>query len=107
MTIDGLSKEALRLAPEARADLARELVSSLDELGDAQVDKLWLEEAVRRDTELDSGSAGSSRVEEVIARGRARERLRPRAMSEDVRYCAICFVTPCTSAKNALEATVS
>ena len=40
MTIDRLSKEALRLAPEARADLARELVSSLDELGDAQVDKL-------------------------------------------------------------------
>ena len=72
MTIDELAKEAMSLAPEARANLASQLLSSLDELSDSEVERLWVEEAVRRDAELDSGSAKSSPVEDVIARARAR-----------------------------------
>jgi hypothetical protein len=62
----------MRLAPEARAHLASQLIRSLDDLSDSEVERLWLEEAVRRDAELDSGSAGSRRVVVVIARARAR-----------------------------------
>ncbi len=72
MTLEELEKEAMRLAPEARAHLASRLISSLDDLSDSEVERLWLEEVVRRDSELDSGSAGSSPVEDVIARARAR-----------------------------------
>jgi predicted transposase YdaD len=72
MTIDELAKEAMSLAPEARANLASQLLSSLDELSDSEAERLWVEEAVRRDAELDSGSAKSSPVEDVIARARAR-----------------------------------
>ena len=72
MTIEELEKEAMRLAPEARAHLASQLISSLDDISDSQIERLWLEEAVRRDAELDAGSVGSSPVGDVIARARAR-----------------------------------
>jgi len=72
MTIEELEKEAMRLAPEARAHLASQLISSLDDLSDSEVEGLWLDGAVRRDAELDSGSAGSSPVAAAIARARAR-----------------------------------
>jgi hypothetical protein len=72
MTLEELEKEAMRLAPEARAHLASRLISSLDDLSDSEVERQWLEEAVRPDAELDSGSAGSRPVEDVIARARAR-----------------------------------
>lgn len=71
MTIDELEKEAMSLTPEARAHLASQLLNSLDELSDAEVERLWVAEAVRRDAELDSGLASSSSVEDVIARARA------------------------------------
>ena len=38
MTVDELKAAALRLAPQARADLARELLSSLDELSEAETE---------------------------------------------------------------------
>jgi len=73
MTIDELETEAMRPAPEARTHLASRLISGLDELSDSEVERMWLEEAVRPDAELDSGSASSSPVEDVIARARARK----------------------------------
>lgn len=57
MTIEELKKEALRLAPEGRVSLARELLSSLDSLNDSEIEQLWIEEAIRRDKELESGAA--------------------------------------------------
>ena len=47
VTIDELKREALQLDPETRADLAHVLLNSLDTLSDAQVERLWLEEAAR------------------------------------------------------------
>lgn len=74
MTIDDLKKEALRLAPEGRASLARELLSSLDSLSEVEIEKLWMEEAARRDEELSSGTAGASPADEVLDRARARRK---------------------------------
>ncbi len=72
MTIEELKAEALRLTPEERAALASELLESLDNLSDAEVEKLWVEEAIRRDAELDSGSAQVIPAPEVFASARAR-----------------------------------
>jgi hypothetical protein len=71
MTIDRLKAEALRLDPEARADLARELLASLDGLSGAEVEKLWIDEAIRRDEERDSGAARAYPADEVLDRARA------------------------------------
>ena len=72
MTADELKTQALQLDPQARADLARELLSSLDALSEAEVEQLWLEEASRRDRELDAGTLEAIPAEEVLARAKAR-----------------------------------
>ncbi len=74
MTIDELKAEALRLNPEERAELASELLVSLDNLSEAEVGKLWIDEAVRREAELDSGTARAIPAAEVFAAARARLR---------------------------------
>ncbi len=72
MGVDELKAEALRLSPEARAYLVRELLASLDEMGKDEVEKLWIDEAIRRDEELDKGTAHAHPADEVLARVRAR-----------------------------------
>lgn len=72
MTIEELKREALRLDPETRAELAHALLSSLDTLSDAEIERLWIDEAARRDAELDSGAASSSPAQDVLARARSR-----------------------------------
>jgi len=72
MTKEEVLREALRLEPSTRARLARELLDSLDALSDAEIEQLWLEEAARRDVELDEGTASSSPASEVLARARER-----------------------------------
>lgn len=74
MTIEELKKEALRLGPEGRADLARELLSSLDSLSGAEIERLWVEEAKRRDKDLDDEAASASSADEVLDRARARRK---------------------------------
>ncbi len=72
MTVDELKAAALQLAPQARADLARELLNSLDGLSAAEIEQLWFEEAARRDRELDVGTVQSLPADEVLARAKAR-----------------------------------
>ncbi len=74
MSVEELKKEALRLTPEARANLARELLASLDAMNEAEIEKLWVDEAIRRNEELDSGSAHAYPADEVLARARARRK---------------------------------
>ena len=74
MSVDELKKEALRLNPEARAQLARELLASLDAMSETEIEKLWIDEAIRRDEELDSGKARVYPVDEVLARARSRRK---------------------------------
>jgi hypothetical protein len=74
MSIEEIKSEALRLSPEARAYLARELLASLDEMSEAEIEKLWVDEAIRRDEELDSGMARAYPADEVLARARVRRK---------------------------------
>ncbi len=74
MSIDDLRAEALKLAPESRALLARELLASLDTMNEEEIEHLWADEAIRRDNELDEGSAQAFPAEEVLARVRNRRK---------------------------------
>jgi hypothetical protein len=72
MSIEELKNEALRLSKESRAYLARELLTSLDDMSESEIEDLWLLEAVRRDEELDNGTVRSHPADEVFTRARAR-----------------------------------
>jgi hypothetical protein len=74
MNVEKIKAEALRLSSEARAYLARELLASLDTMSKAEIEKLWIEEAILRDKELDSGTARTYPADEVLARARARRK---------------------------------
>jgi putative addiction module component (TIGR02574 family) len=74
MNVERLKAEALRLSPEARVYLARELLASLDTMNEDEIEKLWIDEAIRRDVELDSGTARAYPADEVFARARARRK---------------------------------
>lgn len=74
MSVDDLKVEALKLGPESRALLARELLASLDNLSVAEVESLWIDEAIRRDEELDAGHVVAHSADEVIMRLRNRRR---------------------------------
>jgi len=72
MTIEQVETEALKLNPKARAELAEKLLKSLDDLSEEEIMRLWAEEAVRRDAELDSGTASMRDAEDVFKDARAR-----------------------------------
>ena len=54
MSTEQIERELLKLPAAERARLAERLIASLDE--DAEVNRAWIEEARRRDEELDSGA---------------------------------------------------
>lgn len=72
MTTKQVENEALKLKPEARAQLAEKLLRSLEDLSDEDIERLWAEEAVRRDAELDSGTATMRDAEDVFRDARTR-----------------------------------
>ena len=72
MTIEQVENEALKLTPKARAELAEKLLKSLEELSEEEIERLWAEEAVRRDAELDAGTASMRDAEDVFNDARAR-----------------------------------
>jgi hypothetical protein len=53
MTFREIRSAALELDLKARAKLAQDLLTSLEELSDGENAKLWAEEARRRDEQLD------------------------------------------------------
>ena len=55
MGLEELKSEALKLAPEARAKLAQIPLKSLEDLSEAEIERLWVEEAIHRDEEVDAG----------------------------------------------------
>ena len=67
----GLESKALSLPRRERARLAQRLISSLDPEVDADVEKLWLEEAERRLAELKSGKIAGIPAEKVIRKVRS------------------------------------
>ena len=72
MTITELKSIALGLPPEERAELASDLLLSLDSLSEQEIEHLWLEEASRRDAEIDAGTANLIPGDQVFAEARAR-----------------------------------
>ncbi len=72
--IESIQEAALRLQPAARVALTHALVESLATLSEAQVAELWLEEAERRDDEMESGRVVGIPGEEVFRRLYARYR---------------------------------
>ncbi|MFO1432127.1 MAG: addiction module protein [Candidatus Competibacteraceae bacterium] len=55
MDIETIRREALSLPVQERAQLAEQLLSSLDSLSEAEIEQLWFQEAARRAAELDQG----------------------------------------------------
>jgi len=64
-------REALSLPVETRAKLAEELLSSLDDLPEAQVEQLWFQEAARRAEEIDRGQARRIPADDVRRQAQA------------------------------------
>lgn len=67
--------EALKLEVDARAELAAELLASLDGPGDAGADTAWAKEIERRVAEVELGTAQLEPWDEVkrrVARGLGR-----------------------------------
>ena len=74
MTIDELKREALQLDPSTRASLARDLLESLDDLSEAEIEQLWLAEAERRHHQIISGAVETVSMEEALSKARAARR---------------------------------
>ncbi|MGH9639963.1 MAG: addiction module protein [Bryobacteraceae bacterium] len=71
MDINVLEQEVLKLPAEDRARLAHELLESLDNLPPPELDRLWVEEAARRATQIDAGEVELVSAEEVDRKARA------------------------------------
>jgi hypothetical protein len=71
MTVNGLRREALKLSATDGASMAHELLSSLESLSEAEVEEFWVEEALRRNAEIDAGLVVTVLADQVIAEARA------------------------------------
>jgi hypothetical protein len=74
MTVKNIEKKLLELNVKSRAKLANKLLSSLEELSETEIEKLWAEEALRRNEEI-SKSKVKLRPAEVVFKN-AREKLK-------------------------------
>ena len=71
-TLEKVRFEALNLSESERAELAHNLVASLDGPSEPDVEKAWDAEILRRLAEIDSGTANLIDREEFSRRMRAR-----------------------------------
>jgi hypothetical protein len=71
MRLKELEAEIKKLDLKDRAALAKWLVESLDELSEAEIEALWVEEAERRLDELEQGLTPEIPAEEALRRARA------------------------------------
>ena len=62
---------ALKLPPHERATLAEHLIASLDDLADAENERLWIEEADRRYREHKKGNIAARSAKDVLRDARA------------------------------------
>ena len=74
MRIDDIMAEALKLAPQARARLAKRLLESLEALSAEENERLWAEEADRRDADWDSAPDAGRPAADVLRDARAKLR---------------------------------
>ncbi len=72
MDITELEAEALRLEPKSRARLAERLFESLTALPDQENERLWIDEALARDEEIERGAVQPLPADEVLRQARSR-----------------------------------
>jgi len=72
MTINEVEAAALSLDLSGQAALAEKLLRSLEDLSQEEIEQLWADEALRRDQELDAGTAKARDGEEVLRELRTR-----------------------------------
>ena len=65
MNTEAIRREALSLTARERAELAEQLLASLDALSEDEAAQLWLHEAARRAEEIDRGLAKRISAEDV------------------------------------------
>jgi hypothetical protein len=66
MNAKGVTAEALKLNERERAALVEELLRSLESPSDAEIERLWVSEAVHRDAEIESGLVRTRTAEDVM-----------------------------------------
>jgi hypothetical protein len=71
MNIETIRREALLLSPQEQAEWTEQLLSSLDTLTEAEVERLWFQEAARRANEIDKGEAVRIPADEVDREARS------------------------------------
>lgn len=76
MSSDEILPAALALTPKERAKLARELLESLHDVDEGDIEAEWVEEINRRASEVDNGTA--KLVDWDVARHEIAERLKTR-----------------------------
>jgi len=69
-----IAAEVLELPLTARAELASQLLESLDDLSEEENEQLWAQEAERRYAEYKAGRIEAVPAEEVFERLRSRKR---------------------------------
>ncbi len=72
MNLKELENEALKLDPNLRAKLAEKLLHSLESLTEAENERLWAEECLRRHEEMEKGTAAERPGEDVLRDAKAR-----------------------------------
>ena len=69
--IDKLEAEVLALPAEVRASLAYRLLASLEEVSEADFERLWGDESALRAAEVDAGTVQTVPAEDVARKARA------------------------------------
>jgi putative addiction module component (TIGR02574 family) len=71
MKAETIRRGALSLPVQERAELAEQLLSSLDTLSEAEIEQLWFQEAMRRAEEMDRGLTKRVTADEVRRQAQA------------------------------------
>jgi putative addiction module component (TIGR02574 family) len=72
VNLTDLEAEALKLDPASRARLAERLLESLETLSEQENQQVWLDEAARRDADLEGDPSKGRPAEGVFRDARAR-----------------------------------
>lgn len=72
MNLAEIEAEALKLDPASRARLAEKLLESLETLSEQENQQVWLDEAARRDADLEADPSKGRPAEGVFRDARAR-----------------------------------
>jgi putative addiction module component (TIGR02574 family) len=72
LQIKEIVNKALNLSPEERAELIHELILSLDDVIDNEVERAWDAEIEKRVKEIKSGKAKGRPADDILAEIRAK-----------------------------------